>query len=111
MSGHLDMALIGELKELMEDDFGELLQTYLADSELRLAQIRAAINAQSAAELRTSAHGLKGASSNIGAETLAGLCQHLEELGREQRCAEAPAHLPVLERELSAVQTALRLLL
>ena len=111
MSGHLDMTLIGELKELMEDDFAELVQTYLADSELRRDQIRQAVANQSAADIRQTAHSLKGASSNLGAPALAALCQTLEEAGRTNNCAAAPALWQQIEHELTSVQSALRALL
>lgn len=108
MSGPLDMSIIGELKELMEEDFSALVQTYLSDSELRLEQIRKAVDLQAAADIRHSAHSLKGASSNLGAPALAALCQALEEAGHSNNLAATPALFQQIEQELSAVQSALR---
>ena len=108
MTEHLDMRLISELRELMEDDFGELIDTYLHDSELRRQQIVDAVASTEVTAIRNAAHSLKGSSSNIGAVQLAHLCQSLEDMGRAGNVANTSTALAAIEKELLAVQQLLR---
>ncbi|MDD2105490.1 MULTISPECIES: Hpt domain-containing protein [Pseudomonas] len=76
---HIDHKVLSDLREVMEDGYLQLVQTFLDDSERRLGQLHAA---KSAEELRSAAHSFKGSSSNMGAVALANLCQQLEECAR-----------------------------
>nr|WP_189665599.1 Hpt domain-containing protein [Pseudomonas oryzicola] len=76
---HIDQKVLSDLREVMEDGYLQLVQTFLDDSERRLSQLHAA---RSAEELGAVAHSFKGSSSNMGAVALAGLCQQLEECTR-----------------------------
>lgn len=76
---HIDHKVLSDLREVMEDGYLQLVQTFLDDSERRLGQLHAA---KSAEELGAAAHSFKGSSSNMGAVALAGLCQQLEERAR-----------------------------
>lgn len=75
---HLDKDQLAELKEVLEDEFDVLINTYLTDAQLRLQLIEQGIAAQNYEQVRLAAHSLKGASANIGALQLAQLCEHLE---------------------------------
>ncbi|MBA6099910.1 MULTISPECIES: Hpt domain-containing protein [Pseudomonas] len=77
---HIDHRVLNDLREVMEDGYLKLVETFLEDSECRVGQLHAA---KSAPELRAAAHSFKGSSSNMGAMVLASLCQQLEE--RAQR--------------------------
>nr|WP_207197058.1 Hpt domain-containing protein [Pseudomonas sp. TH08] len=59
----------------MEEGYPELLDTFLADSESRLVELRKTADAKVLSEV---AHSFKGSASNMGATHLAGLCQKLE---------------------------------
>ncbi|MGE8323394.1 MAG: Hpt domain-containing protein [Pseudomonas sp.] len=76
---HIDHKVLSDLREVMEEGYLQLVQTFLEDSERRLGQLHAA---QSAQELGSAAHSFKGSSSNMGALALAGLCQQLEDRAR-----------------------------
>ncbi|MFK2914953.1 MAG: Hpt domain-containing protein [Pseudomonas alloputida] len=76
---HIDHKVLSDLREVMEDGYLQLVQTFLDDSERRLGQLHAA---RSAEELGAAAHSFKGSSSNMGAVALASLCQQLEERAR-----------------------------
>lgn len=78
---HIDQKVLSDLREVMEDGYLQLLETFLEDSERRLEQLRNARNAQ---ELGLAAHSFKGSSSNMGAVGLAELCRELEERVRQQ---------------------------
>jgi HPt (histidine-containing phosphotransfer) domain-containing protein len=72
---HIDHKVLRDLREVMEDGYLQLLETFLEDSERRLQQLR---KARDAKELGLAAHSFKGSSSNMGAVGLADLCQQLE---------------------------------
>lgn len=76
---HIDQKVLSDLKEVMEDGFLQLVDTFLEDSERRLSQLH---EAKSAEELGLAAHSFKGSSSNMGAVILAQLCEQLEERAR-----------------------------
>ncbi|MBJ9975424.1 Hpt domain-containing protein [Pseudomonas sp. S75] len=73
---HIDHKVLSDLREVMEDGYLQLLETFLEDSERRLSQLHMAKDAQA---LGMAAHSFKGSSSNMGAVGLAELCQELEE--------------------------------
>ncbi|KNX76771.1 Hpt domain-containing protein [Pseudomonas sp. BW16M2] len=78
---HIDQKVLSDLREVMEDGYLQLLETFLEDSERRLSQLH---EAKDADELGLAAHSFKGSSSNMGAVGLAELCQQLEERVRQQ---------------------------
>ena len=80
MDVHIDHKVLCDLREIMEDGYLQLLDTFLEDSERRLSQLH---QAKDAAELGMAAHSFKGSSSNMGAVGLAGLCQELEDRVRQ----------------------------
>ncbi|MGE8151630.1 Hpt domain-containing protein [Pseudomonas vancouverensis] len=77
---HLSRDVLSALQEVMEGEYSALLDTFLADSESRLQQLR---NAQSPAQIIEAAHSFKGSSSNLGALRLAELCCLLERQAKD----------------------------
>ena len=65
----------------------ELIQLCLTEAPSLLKQIGDAVSARDAAALRFSAHTLKGALMNFGAERAVSAAQRLEAQGREQQLA------------------------
>src|ERR1044071_4986765 len=57
----------------------DLIGTYVEDGELQLNRLRSAVACRAVCEIQSAAHSLKGASSQLGAETVARLCRSLEE--------------------------------
>ena len=89
MTVHIDAEQLAELKEVLEDEFGVLINTYLTDAKFRLQLIQNGINNQDYEAVRLAAHSLKGASANLGALILAQLCEKLEhdcKVGQTQGC-------------------------
>jgi len=78
MTVHIDNEQLAELKEVLEDEFGILISTYLADAKLRLQLIEQGLQNQDYEAVRLAAHSLKGASANLGALLLAQICERLE---------------------------------
>ena len=68
-----------------EEFLAELVEIFLEDAELRLEEIRGAVEAADPTELRKTAHKLKGSSANMGANGLMGLAKTLEDMGHQGR--------------------------
>lgn len=81
MDVHINERVLSDLREVMEEGYLQLLETFLEDSERRLNQLH---KAKDAGELGMAAHSFKGSSSNMGADGLAALCQQLEDRVRQQ---------------------------
>ncbi len=105
MASHVDTELLRELGELMEDDFGMLLHTYLEESTRQFAAASRAWQAGDSETLRRNVHSLKGSSLNIGAFALSALCAQLEALARNN--SPISGLLEQAAMELSAVQAEL----
>lgn len=75
---HLDYDTLNALKDVMEDEFAFLVETYLKDSADRLAVLRDLLVDKNADAIRRAAHSFKGSSSNLGAIQLMSLCARLE---------------------------------
>ena len=114
MNSHLNSELLNELRELMEDDFSVLLETYLAESQRQFAGARGALENGDLEALKRFAHSMKGSSSNIGAESLSGLCGKLESGAKHderdvltQLLADVEGELGVVCDEVETMRTAL----
>ena len=108
---HFDTEALDMLREVMEEEFGELIQVYMQDSEARLPAIHQASDDGNAESLRELAHSFKGASSNIGAAALAKLCYELENAGRENRLENTASLIAAIEQEYDAVKALLQQML
>lgn len=109
MTPHIDTEQLAELKEVLEDEFSVLIDTYLTDAKLRLNLIKNGIATQDYEAVRLAAHSLKGASANLGALVLAQICEKLEhdcKVGEYQECHiqlnEITQELQQVEQVLSA---------
>ena len=109
MTPHIDTEQLAELKEVLEDEFSVLIDTYLTDAKLRLTLIKNGIATQDYEAVRLAAHSLKGASANLGALVLAQICEKLEhdcKVGEYQECHiqlnEITQELQQVEQVLSA---------
>ena len=81
---HFDHAALQVLKGIMEDDFSDLVQLFIDDSDARLSSLKQAVNDNDRTQVRDLAHSFKGASSNLSAVQLAELCFQLE--SNDQAC-------------------------
>jgi CheY-like chemotaxis protein/HPt (histidine-containing phosphotransfer) domain-containing protein len=85
----IDGHTIRELRDLMGEEFDDLINAYLDDTPLLLSKAKVAIESQVPEELRISAHSLKSSSANIGALRLAEFAKQLEVMGRQQNLTQA----------------------
>ena len=102
MGRHIDDVLLSELRTLMEDDFGVLLETYLEESARQFALASRAWDEGDSEALWRSAHSLKGGALNIGAFVLSDLFARLESAAYQ--ASSAGGLLDQAGAELSAVQ-------
>jgi HPt (histidine-containing phosphotransfer) domain-containing protein len=107
---HVDCETLNTLKQVMEDDFGLLIDTFVQDSTDRISSLRELIKGTDGDLIRRAAHSIKGSSSNIGAPTLAALCSALEKKAFENKLDDLAADLDLIEKEFAEVLTQLRAL-
>lgn len=82
----------------------ELLQTYLADTQMHLAAAKMALKARETTVLRQEAHHLKGASGNVGASLIQSLAAQLEHLAQQGNLMAAARLTAELEVALGAIE-------
>jgi len=102
----LDYPTLDTLKEIMEDDFDELLPAFRQSSEEIINALKNAQPEQDHEQLRLHSHSLKSSSANIGAMRLSAMAKHVEEQSKEAREISAE-QIEAIESELHKVSQAL----
>ena len=74
----LDTDALVQLRELMEAEFSEIIETYLVDTPKQLASMADALSRADAATLSRGAHSLKSSSRSVGARLVADRAARLE---------------------------------
>lgn len=105
---HLDHEALAELRDVMEDEFSILINTFLQDAQERLRKLSEAADGSDPASLRNIAHSFKGSCINIGAPALADCCFAAEQAGREGDLSDSGHHIAAIEAELGAVREELK---
>ncbi|WP_439134315.1 Hpt domain-containing protein [Pseudomaricurvus sp.] len=108
MSEVIDTETIVMLKEVMGEDFQELVTTFLDDCQVRIPELCEQLAAGDADALRQTAHSLKGSSGNLGATTMSELCFHVETKAKQQQTEDLASTLERIEAEFQRVTSALR---
>ena len=101
---HLDYDAIKTLKEIMEDDFFLLIDTFFQDSDTRILTLRTLLHSTDSDAIRRAAHSFKGSCSNLGALYLADLCGALEHKAVAGNLNEINVDLGVIEEEYALVK-------
>lgn len=99
----LDQDALSELRAVLGKDFRVLVDTWVADSKVRLQLLQVALAGQDAVALREAAHALKGSSLNLGALRLGDLCLAMESAARAGELGRAPALLAAIDAEYRQV--------
>ena len=73
-----------DMRDLLEEDFVDLIQVYFTDSRQRITDLRSAQQKDDNANGYEIAHALKGTSANLGATQLMHLSGQLQEACRER---------------------------
>ena len=105
-----DPVNVARLREATLDDaefMSELVEMYLTDAADQLVSLEQAIASADWSLTSRTAHRLRGASSNVGAEELARLCSELERCSSEGAAVEA-ASGTTIRREFERVSSALQ---
>lgn len=89
MSHRIDIEALSELREIMEDDFGMLLDQYISVSHELIDEMDEDLQRDDREALSRNAHSLKGSSMNLGAKALAQRCGVLEEQAKETCSADS----------------------
>ncbi len=108
----LDPEAIENLRALGEDGddtfLREIIGIYLADTPLRLADIRNAAAKGDCGLYTRSAHTIKGSSSNVGALAVRAIAEQLEKRSKSESHAELDPLVGDLEGAFARAATALR---
>ncbi len=105
---HIDLSALAELREVMEEEFDILLETFLHDSEERVEQIKSAVSAHDAEALARAAHSFKGSCTNVGVPVLAQLCMEAEMKGKNGELEGIEALVDAIEKAFSDVSRLLK---
>jgi two-component system sensor histidine kinase/response regulator len=100
------MKLVGGNRELAS----ELAELYLTDLEPRVTEIAAAVGARDGDRLRSAAHGLRGSSGSMKAESVSAAASVLEEMGRSGEMDGVLRALELLNVALASLRPRLVLL-
>jgi histidine phosphotransfer protein HptB len=100
---HLDYDALNTLKEIMEDDFVLLVETFIQDSGNRLHILQGLIGTSDYDAVRRAAHSFKGSCSNIGALRLASLCSAVERKGLAGSLESIKEDIMFIEEEFTLV--------
>ena len=107
---HLNLGQINELKDLMEDAFEDLINTYVQDSDEKIVLLQSAINNQDSNKIAEISHSLKGSSANICAEFLSGLFKQIEDQARSENLDNIKQPFDLAEDEYQQVRSELNIL-
>lgn len=100
----IDQEQFEDMRDLLEEDFADLVQMYITDSEKRVLDLRAALQADDNANGFEIAHALKGASANLGTTQLMTLSSQLQEACRARRISEQAELIEALSAALKRAE-------
>jgi len=103
----IDQDVLDELRSVLGDDVGKLIDLFLDDTPLLLAKLEAAALAPDFHELCEAAHSLKSSSANLGAMALSAAAKRVE-LGARLQTLDRPAvAVALIATEFARVRAAL----
>jgi CheY-like chemotaxis protein/HPt (histidine-containing phosphotransfer) domain-containing protein len=110
-AGALDTSIIGDLVDVMGDEFPDLVRVYLEDTPKNVALLEQAARQRSMEGIIAPSHSLKSTSANLGALRLSELAKRLEHDARTGDLSEPLILVGELKREYQQVASALTELL
>lgn len=109
---YLDLVILESIRELQTDDDPDLLHTlitmYLDSGGDRIAKIETAARQSDFKTLEVEAHSLKSSSANLGAKSVASICQKLEFNGRDKVGSGNDALITALKQEYGNLEAEMR---
>ena len=106
-SNSIDLDTLNELKEIMEDEFTELVTVFISDGIKQINDLRQAIAVSDDKLIRRIAHTIKGSSSNLGINGLSELSKTLEYKAADNQLNDAEDLLQKINDEYEAVKKTL----
>ncbi len=103
----IDQQILAALKELMEEEFPALINSYIEDAPKLLADILSSSKEAEREVLVRAAHTLKSSSSNLGAKQLAAIAEGIEKQSQANKMGAAAALIPPLQTALDETMEAL----
>ncbi len=110
MTDPIDDAAFSQTLEMVGGDMGflvDLVSEYRTDGASRVADMRTALAAGQAEDLRRAAHTLKGSSASLGANGLAEVCREVEAAARDGDLDGLGPKVDAIAAELDEVVAAL----
>lgn len=107
MPDPINQAQFAELKDLLGNEFTEMVQLYVNDSRKRLDMVQQAFSQANNQLGYEAIHSLKGASANVGASVLPELCLRLQNECRAGRIAQSDVLIHTIEEESVRLNQAL----
>ena len=98
-----------DMRDLLEEDFFDLIQVYFTDSQQRITDLRGAQQKDDNANGYEIAHALKGASANLGATQLMHLSGQLQEACRERLIGDNAELIEAVAAALQRVEQEIKL--
>ncbi|MGH1398869.1 MAG: Hpt domain-containing protein [Alphaproteobacteria bacterium] len=83
MNDDIDLDTIAQLKELLDDKFPTIVETFTVNGAKYIAAIQEGLGSGDAQKIVDAAHPLKSSSGNLGAAALSQLCAGIETQGKE----------------------------
>ena len=105
----IDKSMLESLVEDTDAEFvNELINTFLEDSPLQIADMHQALADNNSENFRRAAHTLKSNSANFGAALLVEMAKELEKMGKENDLEDAKSKLAGLENAYTQVSRELK---
>jgi PAS domain S-box-containing protein len=102
----LNLETLDMLREIMEEDFAELVPAFQQSSQEIISALKGAQPDQNFEQLRLHSHSLKSSSANIGAMRLSAMAKRIEENSKAS-LEISPQQIEAVEREFDSVNKAL----
>ena len=103
----IDQQVLASLKELMEEEFPALINSYIEDAPKLLADIRSSSKEADREVLVRAAHTLKSSSNNLGAVQLAVVAETVEKQSQANKLSFVATLIPSLQATLNETIEAL----
>jgi len=104
----LNQDIVAELGAVMGKAFAVLCDKFALDVDQRQALLKEALDNRQAEQLKQQAHSMKGACANMGASSLASLCEQIQQLAPDQHWEQLEGLLAALSDLSPKVVGALR---
>ena len=101
----IDYEQFEEMRDLLEEDFQDLVSTYLVDSRRRIDLLANAVVDNDNANGFEIAHAIKGASANLGAAQMLALSSIVQEASRENRISQHQDTVQQMMVAMDALET------